>query len=179
MRKTWLLFSQAVTVVVAVLFVLAALKPQWLDTRRSWLPAPTLTVVAEETAGASTLREQRADRDPQSGFRAAARAAAPAVVSILASPSSSRGLPQDPHAQRFGPRPPRAGLGSGVIVAPEGYVLTNHHVVAGAQAIEVQLADGRGATATWVGSVSENAATATFELKPYVLSPVRVAMFAP
>ena len=31
MRKTWLLFSQAVTVAVAVLFVLATFKPQWIQ----------------------------------------------------------------------------------------------------------------------------------------------------
>lgn len=31
MRKTWLIFSQAVTVAVAVLFVVSTLKPQWLQ----------------------------------------------------------------------------------------------------------------------------------------------------
>jgi serine protease DegQ len=33
----------------------------------------------------------------------------------------------------------QGGLGSGVIVSPEGYLLTNHHVVDGADEIEVQL----------------------------------------
>jgi Do/DeqQ family serine protease len=47
------------------------------------------------------------------------------------------------------------GLGSGVIVAPQGYLLTNHHVVQGASEIEVQLTDGRSAAATVVGSDPE------------------------
>ncbi len=153
MRKTWLLFSQAVTVAVAVLFVLASLKPQWLDMRSRTLPAPTLTEAAEGSSGAAGAQEP--DLGPHGGFRAAARAAAPAVVSILASPPASRGQAEDPHRRLFGPTPPRAGLGSGVIVAPEGYLLTNHHVVAGAEAIEVQLADGRRASADWVGSDPE------------------------
>ena len=47
------------------------------------------------------------------------------------------------------------GLGSGVIVAPEGYLLTNHHVVEDATDIEVKLADGRTAHARLVGSDAE------------------------
>jgi serine protease DegQ len=47
------------------------------------------------------------------------------------------------------------GLGSGVIVSPEGYLLTNHHVVEDATEIEVQLADGRQTSARVVGSDAE------------------------
>jgi Do/DeqQ family serine protease len=50
---------------------------------------------------------------------------------------------------------PQVGLGSGVIVSPEGYLLTNEHVVAGADDIEVQLSDGRQAQATLVGVDAE------------------------
>ena len=50
------------------------------------------------------------------------------------------------------PRMPREeGLGSGVIVNPDGYILTNHHVVAGADRVEVELSDRRVLTATVVG----------------------------
>lgn len=45
-----------------------------------------------------------------------------------------------------------AGLGSGVIVAPDGYLLTNSHVVAGLKTPQVGLADGRRAAATVVGT---------------------------
>ena len=55
---------------------------------------------------------------------------------------------QNPDAT--GPR--QVGLGSAVIVAAQGYLLTNHHVVEGATEIEVQLADGRSTQAKLVGS---------------------------
>jgi len=85
----------------------------------------------------------------------AAQAAAPAVVSI-----SARQAPREhPHANdpwfRFGdqvPRTPQTGLGSGVIISSAGHVLTNHHVIEGAEEIEVQLSDGRQALARVVGT---------------------------
>jgi Do/DeqQ family serine protease len=71
-------------------------------------------------------------------------------------------LPDDPlfrrfFDDRFGERPesrsPRqSGLGSGVIVRPDGYVLTNHHVVDGAEEVTVELADRRTFDAKVVGS---------------------------
>lgn len=45
----------------------------------------------------------------------------------------------------------RQGIGSGVIYREDGYILTNNHVVAGAEEIRVQLADGRSFTGTLVG----------------------------
>lgn len=46
-------------------------------------------------------------------------------------------------------------LGSGVIVSPKGYVLTNHHVISGADSIQVSLKDGRTATAEVIGTDNE------------------------
>jgi Do/DeqQ family serine protease len=153
MRRTWLLFSQAVTVAVALLFVLATLKPQWLSGQAgagNLLPLPTLTVVAPPAPAASVV--------PAPGYSLSAQRAAPAVVSIVAS-KMVRDNPHsnDPNFRRFFGEAgqPQTGLGSGVIVSPEGYLLTNHHVVAGASEIEVRLADGRQAAASLIGSDPE------------------------
>lgn len=56
-------------------------------------------------------------------------------------------LPQQQQPQR-----PVQGVGSGVIVSPDGYILTNHHVVDGALEIRVELTDNRSFTAKVVGS---------------------------
>jgi Do/DeqQ family serine protease len=47
---------------------------------------------------------------------------------------------------------PQAGLGSGVIVSPKGYILTNNHVIEGADEIEVILTDRRRARAKVIGA---------------------------
>jgi serine protease DegQ len=155
MRRLWLIFSQAVTVALALLFVVATLKPEWLK-RAPGQMLPQIVSIAAVSDGAAA--------SPAHGSLAgAAQRAAPAVVSISASKASprnphaddpwfrfffgQRGMPQGPEAQR--------GLGSGVIVSPEGYLITNHHVIEGADEIEVQLADGRGASARLVGTDPE------------------------
>ncbi len=159
-RRSWLLFSQAVTVGVAALFVVLTFKPGWLaGGGLRTLPAPTLVQMAPP--GASAAGAGGAGGGTGNGsFALAARRAAPAVVSITATKMG----PRNPHADdprfRFffgdgGEGTQQIGLGSGVIVSPEGYLLTNQHVVAGATEIEVQLADGRSTRATLVGSDPE------------------------
>jgi serine protease DegQ len=159
MRKTWLIFSQAVTVALAMLFVVTTLKPEWLPRGKASVqpsvvsirePLPPLPSTASGTA-ASLL-----------SYRAAAQRATPAVVSITASKAPARNpQAQDPWFRFFfGEQAPnqsqaQVGLGSGVIVSPEGYLLTNNHVVEGADDIQVQLPDGRQARATVVGTDPE------------------------
>jgi len=155
-RSTWLVFSQAVTVAVAVLFVLLTLKPGWLPawsgaTRSSGvMPAATLLQAPPPGVGASAAA---------TGYALAAMRAAPSVVSVTATRMSRNPHADDPRFRFFfgdrGGQQAQVGLGSGVIVSPEGYLLTNHHVVEDATEIEVQLADGRQARARVVGSDSE------------------------
>jgi serine protease DegQ len=157
MRKTWLIFSQAVTVAVAVLFVIATLKPDWMQRRAATgLPAG-ISINAVPPASPVV-----ASAAPNS-YAPAAKRATPAVVSITASKAPPR-HPQgtDPWFQFFfGDRgrqmqqEPQIGLGSGVIVSAEGYLLTNNHVIEGADEIEVQLVDGRRARAKVVGTDPE------------------------
>lgn len=70
----------------------------------------------------------------------------------------------DPHGGQFGGpgrrggsfrQPPSQGLGSGVVVSDDGYILTNSHVVQGADTIKVSLNDGRELTAKVVGTDPE------------------------
>ena len=152
MRRTWLVFSQAVTVAVALLFVVLTFKPEWLPSGRAsaLLPSPTVFQVAPAAPGASGAA---------TGFALAARRAAPAVVSVTATKVARNPHTDDPRFKFFfgdrGQGQTQVGLGSGVIVSPEGYLLTNHHVVEDATDIEVQLQDGRGTRATVVGSDAE------------------------
>ncbi|HEV8690949.1 MAG TPA: Do family serine endopeptidase [Ideonella sp.] len=161
MRRLWLVFSQTVTVAVAVLFVVGTFKPEWLQ--RGWVGGGVAHVVATpEGAVPVSMATTIGQAQPLS---AAARRAAPAVVSVTASRAPvSRGDPraQDPWFRFFfGPQhparqEPQIGLGSGVIVSPEGYLLTNNHVIEGADDIQVRLSDGREAQARLVGTDPES-----------------------
>ncbi|MBK8509346.1 MAG: DegQ family serine endoprotease [Candidatus Competibacteraceae bacterium] len=90
--------------------------------------------------------------------------AAPAVVNIGTESRATRNpLLDDPFFRRFfnfpdQPRERRSqSVGSGVVVdARQGYVLTNHHVVSGAETISVTLRDGRKLNAKVIGSDSES-----------------------
>ena len=148
MRKFWLLFSQAVTVLLAAYFVVATLKPQWLDRRL------TLSSIAVLEAPAGSGQR---GTGPVGSFSSAAKIASAAVVSI----NTSKAAAKNPHSEdpwfKFfygdqGRSEPQGGLGSGVIISASGYILTNNHVVEGADEIEVILNDTRKAKAKVIGT---------------------------
>jgi len=150
MKRLWLVFAQSVTVLLAAFFVVATLKPQWLDRR------PTLTTVVPVLESArpsiSTVGA--------TGFSGAARAASPAVVSISTSKAAANNIHSgDPWFRFFfgdqAQAQPQTGLGSGVIVSPAGYILTNNHVIEEADEIEVMLNDGRKSVAKVIGTDPE------------------------
>ncbi|WP_287910698.1 trypsin-like peptidase domain-containing protein [Acinetobacter sp.] len=95
-------------------------------------------------------------------YSAAVKVAAPAVVNIFTTQKVKQNHPllNDPAFREFfGNQIPEQNqnqnensLGSGVIVRPDGYILTNNHVIAQADQIVVALQDGRRAEATVIGT---------------------------
>ncbi len=161
MQRLWLVFSQAVTVCVAALFVVATFRPEWLPARgpaenRIAPGVPVLQQVAVPPPAATA---------PADSYHEAVKLATPSVVNIFTSKEVKlprNPLPSDPLLRRFfgdpfaGDETQRAtSLGSGVIASAAGYILTNHHVVESADEIEVALADGQKLQARLVGSDPE------------------------
>lgn len=154
MHRLWLIFAQTVTVAVAVLFVVSTLRPDWLPSRR-----PLALIEQAPPAGDE---EKTA---PAGSYRDAARAALPSVVHIYTTQqvrNPRHPLFDDPIFRHFfgdrqdGQAQRNAGLGSGVIVSPNGYILTNYHVIEAADDIQVSLNDGRTYKARSVGNDPES-----------------------
>ena len=149
MRKFWLLFSQTVTVLVAAFFVVATLQPNWLNQRASLGSVSVMQAPAvQRSAGAV------------GSFSSAAKIASAAVVSINTSKAAAKNPHSgDPWFKFFygdqGRDEPQSGLGSGVIISDSGYILTNNHVIEGADDIQVVLADARKAKAKVIGTDPE------------------------
>lgn len=134
--KLLIFLVQSVTVGLALAFIAVYLHPELLDGQSS------------ATA-------------PAASYAKAVKLTAPAVVNVHTARRvvrNTRPLQDDPFWRRyFGDNqiaPPdriKTSLGSGVIVSADGYILTNNHVIAGADEIQVALSDGRAASAKVVG----------------------------
>jgi len=156
MYKFWLIFAQTATVCLGILFVVSTLRPDMLPDK---LRENGQTPATQRLLSTTTIT-RGADARLVS-FNEAVRKAMPAVVSIFTSKEVKQQLHpfiDDPmfrylFGNQLGAQTQRiTGLGSGVIINAEGYVLTNQHVVEAADEIEVALADGRRSQAHVVGN---------------------------
>jgi serine protease DegQ len=154
MRKFWLLFAQATTIGLAALFIIQTLRPSMLpNVARNGV----VTLYENATGDANN-----SGQIPSAGFSAAAQKVMPAVVNIYTSnevKAPTHPFTNDPRFKFFfgdqfedGEPQQSSSLGSGVIVSHDGFILTNHHVIEGADQIEVALADGRNAKGRIIGS---------------------------
>ncbi|MDB5855610.1 MAG: 2-alkenal reductase [Herminiimonas sp.] len=159
MRRLWLLFAQTVTVGLAAWFIVATLKPQWIQNH------PGATSIAQPGSPPVAIHEAPAGAPlTQGSYREASRRAMPSVVNIFTTKGSKQPknpLMDDPFFRKFfGDRQgeqddKQFSLGSGVIISAQGYILTNNHVVEAADEMEVALADGRKAVGKLVGTDPE------------------------
>jgi Do/DeqQ family serine protease len=121
-------------------------------------PQPT-SPIAQDNAYARAVRNVNvspATTNAPFDFKEAAAKSMPAVVHIsskIAQPTSNR---QDPFrfffGDPYGGGQPQGGTGSGVFYSSDGYIVTNNHVVANADEVEVTLYDNRTYTAKVIGT---------------------------
>lgn len=140
--------------IIALLIIL--IKPQWM---------PLLSHPASAPLSSPLSVEHNAQPDNSKvlgpvSYSNAVKKAAPAVVNIF----TQRRVQEAPSVnelflRRFFNKEPserlQSSLGSGVIMNSEGYILTNHHVIEGADEIRVSTYDGREIVAKLIGSDSE------------------------
>jgi serine protease DegS len=146
-KKSWgrgLLFVTAsIAAGLALAFLIVAWRPELVRPERVASPPPPAAPAARMPATIS--------------YADAVQRAAPAVVNIYTRRLVTERVAPSTLDELFGNFWPRYrrrfedSLGSGVIVDGQGHIVTNHHVIANADSIEVQLADGRSSDATIVG----------------------------
>jgi len=156
MKKLWLIFAQTVTISLGALFVLQTFYPELLG--KSLKPVTEQPVLVNQVSADKIVHTE-------GSYSSAAKKAMPAVVNIFTSkksaPRARHPFMDDPLFRHFfgdqfeDEQRSDNSLGSGVIVSPQGYIVTNHHVIESADEIEVALADGRTLAATIVGTDPE------------------------
>jgi len=149
---------QAILVALIAIIVILFIKPELIqptskvvEIHESPAPLPDTTDV---THGIGTI-----------SYAPAVQRAAPAVVNIYTAKVVTQRmnpLLEDPIFRRFfgdnlsvPQKRLETSLGSGVIMSPQGYIVTNNHVIADADTIQVQLHDGRNTEAVLIGRDEE------------------------
>jgi serine protease DegS len=175
--KTLTFLAGAIIGGLALAFVIVALRPEILQRRATGTttaaapPTTAKTASAESTPAAlPNAGNQPATVPPTTdaaneptvpaetgSYASAVRRASPAVVNIYTARVITERRAPNPLEDFFGDMGPRyrqrveRALGSGVIIDMRGRIVTNHHVIANADEVQVQLADGRVAVAKVVG----------------------------
>lgn len=155
LRTTLSFFLQAATAGLLLAFLVLVLRPDWFQ------PPATVVELHESRLPAPVAGERQGLGNGPVSYADAVALAAPAVVNIYTTKVISRRahpLLDDPLFRRFfgdqfgSPRKQlQTSLGSGVILSGQGYVLTNNHVIDGADEIQIMLHDGRTTIAKVVG----------------------------
>lgn len=157
-KKLWLIFAQTVTLCLGLVFVIRLFLPNLLDgfIRQK----PNMVTIKQADTGLGITAA--------GSYSQAVKKAMPAVVNIFttkkATDNSHQKYLDDPVFRHFfGDQfdepdlqaQPENSLGSGVIVSEQGLILTNNHVIALADEIDIALSDGRKTSAKVVGTDPE------------------------
>ena len=161
MTRLFVITTATLTGIIGVLLgLLLSLQPD----RQASAPAPVSAAVDQDFAPPITeVAEARQPSPASPNFADIAARMNPAVVNIDATARSRRARqlieeggrrgsndPLDPG--RRGADTPRRGTGTGFLIDAAGHILTNHHVIEGAERLTVKLADGRSLRAEVIGS---------------------------
>ncbi|MSP86884.1 MAG: Do family serine endopeptidase [Methylotenera sp.] len=152
-QRLWFIFAQMVTLCLALVFVLQLF---YSNLYESLLTKKSNTVLVK-------YAEPKLNINLAGSYSQAVKKAMPAVVNIFTSKKAAdnphpKYLDDPTFRQFFGDQldeqdaQPENSLGSGVIVSEQGLILTNNHVVAAADEIEIALSDGRKMSAKVVGT---------------------------
>lgn len=170
-----LFVAQCITLGLAAAFIATIISPALVERLRHTFsspseeiaaPAPPVTQSAPEHSTPTTTESEHDNDTMTVSYSSAVSHAAPSVVNIYTNKIVTQQqylVPSNPAVQRLFPgiavgpptKRPERGLGSGVIVNADGYVLTNNHVIQGADEINVALYDGRVTNARVIGTDAE------------------------
>ncbi len=166
-----LFVAQCITLGLAAAFIATIIAPSLVGRLRGTIAptpvqSPAVTQSAPDHVAPAAPESEREGDAITVSYSSAVSRASPAVVNIYANKVVTRQpvlVPSNPALQRYFPgiavgppvQRPQQSLGSGVIVSADGYVVTNNHVIQGAEEIAVVLYDGRVVGARIIGNDAE------------------------